>query len=384
MIEQFRIQCFKAFEVMETTLERFTVFVGPNASGKTSILEALHYLTQIVDKNPEAFFVGARSLNVIEAHQSKKHLQIAVSGIFERQIFAYGLEFKRSLGAPTGEWKISASHGISSTEAEFPPRRVPQIVVGDRRDSIVGFLRHAVFLRLSAENLACKSFAEGATSRVRYDGYGLSAALADLKVEDLSKYNAVVDGLRKVVPSIQDVTLKRTMINEQVWETIEVEGQPVGRQVVKTHSGWELYFDTLGGNGIPSIAMSEGTLLALGLLTILARTDHPLLVLLDDIDRALHPKAQADLVRQIRVLLEQNPDLQIVATSHSPYLLDHLHPSEIRLTTLDESGRAHVGKLEDHPDFEKWKETMKPGEFWSAVGEDWIKDRQKQPNEADD
>ncbi|KAF5417700.1 MAG: hypothetical protein C5S48_00015 [Candidatus Methanogaster sp.] len=80
----------------------------------------------------------------------------------------------------------------------------------------------------------------------------------------------------------------------------------------------------------------------------------------------------------IRKLMKNNPDLQIIATSHSPYLLDHLKPEEIRLTTLDDKGCAHVGKLKDHPEFEKWKETMRPGEFWSSVGEDWIRAVEKE------
>jgi hypothetical protein len=70
--------------------------------------------------------------------------------------------------------------------------------------------------------------------------------------------------------------------------------------------------------------------------------------------------------------LEQNPEMQIVATSHSPYLLDHLRPEEVRLTTLRDDGSVACGRLDAHPDFDKWKETMTPGEFWSLVGEKWL------------
>ncbi len=64
--------------------------------------------------------------------------------------------------------------------------------------------------------------------------------------------------------------------------------------------------------------------------------------------------------------------MQIVATSHSPYLLDHLAPEEVRLTVLDDQGAVVAGRLDEHPEFEKWKETMAPGEFWSMVGEKWL------------
>jgi predicted ATPase len=106
----------------------------------------------------------------------------------------------------------------------------------------------------------------------------------------------------------------------------------------------------------------------------------PKLLLLDDIDRGLHPKAMGDLVKVIRKLMEQDPELQIIATSHSPYLLDHLEYKEVRLTSLDADGVAHVGMLSDYPEFEQWKDVMRPGELWSTVGEDWLTENGKKSN----
>lgn len=110
----------------------------------------------------------------------------------------------------------------------------------------------------------------------------------------------------------------------------------------------------------------------LGLLTTLMGPSRPRLALLDDLDRALHPKAQEQVVATIRRLLDQNPDMQIVATTHSPYLLHHLEPEEVRLTTLGDDGSVVCGRLDEHPKFEKWKEEMTPGELWSLFGEKWL------------
>jgi hypothetical protein len=35
---------------------------------------------------------------------------------------------------------------------------------------------------------------------------------------------------------------------------------------------------------------------------------------------------------------------------------------------------TQIAKLSDHSDFEKWKDEMTPGEFWSTVGEKWVAD----------
>ena len=50
----------------------------------------------------------------------------------------------------------------------------------------------------------------------------------------------------------------------------------------------------------------------------------------------------------------------------------------IRLTTLDDEGRVVCGRLTDHPDFERWKDEMSPGEMWGMWGESWLtKNRQE-------
>ncbi len=129
---------------------------------------------------------------------------------------------------------------------------------------------------------------------------------------------------------------------------------------------------------IPARMVSDGTLLILGLLSAMMGPNHPKLILLDDLDHGLHPRAQRDLVTLLRKLFEQDPALQIVATTHSPYLLDQLEPKEIRLTTRLGDGSVACARLDEHPDFEKWKEAMAPGEFWSMVGEKWVGERQRE------
>jgi len=44
----------------------------------------------------------------------------------------------------------------------------------------------------------------------------------------------------------------------------------------------------------------------------------------------------------------------------------------ILLTSLDDEGYAVVKPLTDHPEYERWKDLMAPGEFWSTVGEKWV------------
>lgn len=85
----------------------------------------------------------------------------------------------------------------------------------------------------------------------------------------------------------------------------------------------------------------------------------PQVLLMDDIDQGLHPLAQRKL-------------LQVLATSHSPYLLDGLRPEQVRCMTTDPEGYTIVNKLGDHPEFAKWQDELAPEEMWSMFGEKWM------------
>jgi predicted ATPase len=133
-----------------------------------------------------------------------------------------------------------------------------------------------------------------------------------------------------------------------------------------------LLFDTVGAESLTADQVSEGTLLVLGLLTALHTAEARTVILLDDLDRGLHPKAQKEVICFLRKLLETKSDLQLLATTHSPYMLDSMEASEVRMTFLREDGTTVCGALAEHPEFERWKDEMTPGEMWSLFGEKWI------------
>jgi len=133
-----------------------------------------------------------------------------------------------------------------------------------------------------------------------------------------------------------------------------------------------------GGDGIPLERAGEGTALVLGLLTFL-HTQSTSLLLLDDVDKALHPKAQEDLVDTLRMVMSQQPDLQILATTHSPFVLNKLAYDEVRLATVAADGRTIVGSLTDHPHYARWKDHVQPGELWTSELEGWLAKRHLEP-----
>lgn len=188
-------------------------------------------------------------------------------------------------------------------------------------------------------------------------GRGLAAVIAEMKLTDSKALDAIVTDLQTIVPQL--IALRVHTV-DHVTEHNQTEGR------------MELLVDFEGAPGIPAHAVSEGTLIAIGLMTILHMEQRPKLILLDDIDQSLHPKAQWELIRLLRRFIEQDDELQIVATTHSPYLVDELEPEEVIVTALDDEGVSHCRRLSDHPDAARLREVLSTGEMLSAQGEDWV------------
>lgn len=182
--------------------------------------------------------------------------------------------------------------------------------------------------------------------------------------------------VKKVVPHVVKLKIKREKVKNENWFNREyVKEFPDG--VI----GDKLVIDLKDSKDIRAEYTSEGTLISIFLVTCMFLFKGSGVILIDDIDRALHPKAIKDLFSAIREIQKLNPELQIIATTHSPYLLDHLKPEEVRIATLDPERGTVIAKLTDHPEFEKWKEVMAPGEFWSYAGEDWVLKRNQESHE---
>jgi predicted ATPase len=129
----------------------------------------------------------------------------------------------------------------------------------------------------------------------------------------------------------------------------------------------------LGGGEPPVEAenLSQGVLYLLGVLTLAFDPAPPAVVCMEDIDRGLHPR----FLREVRDALyrlsypasagETRPPVQVIATTHSPYLLDLFrdHPEEIVIS--QKHGReARFERLSDRADIRELLREGSLGDMW--------------------
>ena len=203
-----------------------------------------------------------------------------------------------------------------------------------------------------ARRIAAASYSTEENPTLDEDGSNTAVVLAALKLEREEAFDQIESELRKIVPNIERVRVRR----------IKMPGK---KSTAEVQVGNKIFLDFKGASDVPAHAASEGTLISLALLTALCSPNRPQLFLLDNIDQSLHPQAQMELMRELKLLLDRFPMVQLVATTHSPYILDELDPADIRVFALRQDGSVACRSLSEHPQAEKMRGVLTAGQLWS-------------------
>jgi predicted ATPase len=370
MLEKVILHNFKSHKSTELNFDasRLHGLVGKNSAGKTSVLQALHNLSRLADSSFARIFQYDKSPQFITTI-GEKDMSVTASGFWG---FKYPQYWQASYSwrqenndswYPTASWKIdeteNSSEGWTSSLSDSP-------------DLIRRSLRHTVYLKLVASNLAKAAYSDEETPRVEFDGSLLAPTLDFLRDEAPEKFELIEDKLSRIVPNVRKIGIKRAKVPVVRKRLIEVNGKSISYEETQEMTGQEVILNMNTGERIPAHAISEGTILTLGLLTVLMNPNQPNLVLLDDVEQGLHPKAQRELMTVFKEIIEDNQNLQIIFSTHSPYIIDELVPSQVHILNNSNSGFTISKRLDEHPDVEWAKQTLTTGEFWDAEGEDWV------------
>jgi len=360
MIQKVHIQNFKSLRDASVDLERFTLFVGANGSGKTSVLEAVHNAVRAATVDPQKVFELERHWDWVYTRGGEGDLSIRC----ETTDGEFGIDATPPEGYPPPpdlmqkeQWEYSISPPAG------PPRTALELAGGMR------------LLRLNAEVMAKPSYSQEDPPRVKYTGEGLASVLAYMALNDPQGFKDFVAVARTLVPRLCRIRFRKAKVYRTERELVRFGQDTVNRSLRRPFQGELILLDFEHAENVSARNASEGTILILGLLAVLLGPTRPRILLLDNIDHGLHPLAQKQLVEVIGSILQEYSDLQLLATTHSPYLLNYLNPEQVRIMALDAEGHSRCGRLTDHPKFATWKEEMAPGEMWSMFGEKWLADK---------
>lgn len=324
LISNIKIEGFKGIQKADIDLAPFTVIIGPNASGKTSVLEAiLLWVLGVLKEEPTSNISSDWDEYIRRGSDS--------ANLFVTSSFSEGrVDFKR------GQKAILAT--------------VPKKISIQSFDTLGEYLGEVNLYQFDPAALAKPAEYMYSNLRLKYNGEGLSTILSDMNITGKAgPLDSIRNSMAHIIPGFQSFSFERERFGN------------------RDSFGYRLKFDFDEAVNLRADMCGDGTLLSLAILTAIASGQK--LILIDEIERGLHPTAMKSLVEQIRELMKIHPDIQIIATTHSPYFVDFMDWNEIVISYRDESGSCIFGKMEDSPDYPKWSKLMDPGEFWSTFGE---------------
>jgi predicted ATPase len=306
MIESIEFTNFKALRKTTLPLEPFTLLLGPNGSGKSTVLQALRDIAAIATKlagHPERAGAHAgtnwSSLLSVTAEDRKAAVEIKLRLRLENRVVIATFQWHQGKEV-TKQLVYQDGTALQPVDANLPLQWLSRMQVYTLDSSAIAQPVHV-----------------NPGVSLQQNGTGLAAVLDDLKDNHPERWELLLTEMRRWLPEYDNILFDKPH-----------QGQK--GIVLRTKKG---------GYRIPAKELSQGTLVALALLTLAYLRHPPSVVGLEEIDRGLHPR----LLRHLQDALyrlsypdrgeETRPPIQVIATTHSPYLLDlyREHPEEVVL-----------------------------------------------------
>lgn len=378
MLQSFHIQNFKCLR--DTTLELgpFTVLIGPNDSGKTSILDALRLLGQTFVRSYPDVFVIPNQFDALVWRQ-----EIGLEIIWQARFVSGEAKFAYSFCFPSGTEEGRSSRGSSFRRSGTHDK--------SRVETSSEIRSASSFPQPSPVETTLRALLAGRPSPLR-------AEFADLippGISDLRRYRLDPDALRTpAVPQPDAVlspsgdnlvaVLDRLISGPDRTAIVELERNlnaaiPTlrGISLRTAEAGKKSLEFVLAGPGkplttIPCAHASDGAMLLTAYLA-LAYSEQPGMLLIEEPENGLHPSRLQAVVEMLRKLStgEVGPrPRQVILTTHSPLLLNYTRPDEVRIVRRDPEEGTKVTPLTAVPDISKLLEEFGVGELWYLLGED--------------
>lgn len=348
-IEEIRIKNFKCFEEKTFQLnERFTVFIGENASGKTSILDALAIAIG-------SFFVGIDDVKTRTIQQKEVRL-MTIDGqpkpqkpvIISAKGTLPGMEENDTI-----EWSRDITESKTTHKGAKRIRDLATRMLAESR------IQSGVVFPVIAYHGTGRLWAEHEKIGYQKQKEGIVAAYTNClsakssSTAFLSWFKTQEDSINKFDQPLDKAHLQAfknaliAIIPDERWQDMAYDHKLDELMGIFTDNSGRKH--KLGYN-----QLSDGYRNLIGMAADIAYrciqlnphlaeqvvTDTPGIVLIDEIDLHLHPNWQRRIVQDLKNAF---PKVQFVATTHSPFIVQSLDSDE--LNNLDRISDVQFNKL---------------------------------------
>lgn len=363
-----------AHDLRDVPLLPFNVLIGRNGAGKSTLLEALQWIDTAVRHNtnvacdryngirdlinqrdpaePDGFVLQTRLESTRgsfarytchideEENQALVGVEDLVLGDTDHTDTAPAI-WTEAGARRSADAKLTVDDRLAlSRIEEFLPRPSFEISGTD----IAAFWRDAVFLRLEPTDLARTGPIKRGSADPLLDEVGTSLT-ALIETLDRESREDLVEMLQSVLPDIRGITVSRTSDNRS------------GNYALTEDF---IYRDQRGDmkRTLPSWMLSEGTRRMTAIFALLARRPGPSLLCIEEIENGLDPIAVRKVLHHLQAASRRG--VQVILTTHSPWLLDDVPLESIQLVRRVQGDTTYT-RLQDDPASQQSDPRVLPG-----------------------
>jgi predicted ATPase len=382
MITRFRVGNYKALRDINLDLTPVQVLIGPNDSGKTSILEALAGVCRSVDHPLTDAFLGAwRGVDLVWQHDPSRMLEFEVEVEKGGTSLCYELscrptssgramkvEAERLVHAGS-EISLPEAHGHSGTriwrillqgEATSEEIRGAAKLVHDGLSGVHFYRWTPDFLALPAAPDSNRRF------RMEQSGFGLALCLDDILGYDPKRFLELERRFTDIFPEFRAIRL----VPEPAYRA---PPSPEQIPLLQKSDGKGIHFELAGtGRTIPAAQASDGVLLVLAYLGLLHLPSQfgPRVLLIEEPENGIHPRRLRDVLTILRQAVQEQQRIQILLTTHSPYVVDLFQPEEVTLCRKADDGAVVLRRLSESQMVRQQLDVFTLGEIWTGEGDE--------------
>jgi energy-coupling factor transporter ATP-binding protein EcfA2 len=347
------------FNGSDVRVPKVVALYGPNASGKTTVLRALEFVVSMIRDSVQRTipgFNGCERFNDQESANRPIRFAIELGGVMnineenlrraetgepvEEGVYRYELELAV---------KDGIVHRISNEALRQKPKGQGKWQRLFERD-VEGRIKDSKAFTLSGYQHLVKTLAPNHTVLSSFAKFSHPTAVlivdaarrARFQIEPVHTYvdSQVIDYLKAQPYVMSRLTDELSRIDVGV-EGLRFEDRPNGPVLLFKHTGLE--------QEMPWLLESHGTRAFIKMFPFIALTlDGGGVVVIDEMDAAIHPLVLPELVRWFYDTDKRNRlNAQLWLTCHSASLLDDLQKEEIVICEKNRQGKTQIYSLMD-------------------------------------
>jgi len=385
MIKHIRLINWKSFEDATLYIDPLTIIIGTNASGKSNTLDAFVFLNRISSgiglfqaingdvnlpalrggsewicrKPHKRFILEVRTDTAQEDQEYTYHLEVIVNGT-KAEVYEETLTLvtqRPGTTAPTErvlfytKYDEADAKVISAFFATGTKGNTKRIDLNKNSNVLSQIQSQGVQKEISDAAKYLQNEFRGIfvlspipshmrdykplSAKLLSDGSNVAGVLAGLEE---GRRKEIEDTITLYMKSLPERDIRR------IWT--ETVGKFRTDAMLYCEEGWEKSSAHL----IDARGMSDGTLRYLAIVTALLTLDRGSLLIIEEVDNGLHP-SRAGLLIGMLTELGKERQIDVIATTHNPALLDAAGPRMVPFITIahrdEDSGVSRLTQLED-------------------------------------